>query len=681
MSGHAALDALAAACGVLPEFIDLWGQERVTPPDTKRALLRANGLAVDSDAMLEEALADLRQRDRTRIAPPEVVGVAGTPTIIETRGPVEWRVLLEEGGLHEGSAEGPITLPPLPDGVHDLVLSRPGQHQRVTLILAPARLPSVPSVTGQDRIWGVTAALYGLRSGRTAGLGDYEDLARLAETFGQVGAGFLGVNPVHNWGWATPEAISPYSPSHRGYLNTAHIAVDCVPGLDTHPEARRICAEVQGAAGQGALIDYAAATGAVRRALTKLYALFQSSAPAPAQAAFDRFRAAGGDGLDRFAQFEALSERHGGDWRDWPEALHDMSLPSVVSEAAPLAKRRAFHMWLQWVADHQLNAAQTRAQAAGMLPGLYLDLAVGPRRGGAETWSERDMVADGVSIGAPPDQLSPGGQAWALAAMSPVKLARTRYRGLRGILRRTMRHAGILRIDHVLGFNRSFWLPDDGSPGAYMRQPMQALLAITAIEAARAGTVVVGEDLGLVPPGFRESMAERGVYGYSVLQFEKDDNGRFRPPEDLRPQSLACFATHDTPTLNGYWSGADIGWWRRLGWGAADAGDDLIARRETEKQALLDAIGPTGGQDVFCRVHAALARSPAAMVAVQLDDLLGVTEAQNLPGTTDEHPNWRRRYETPVEAIAASANVRVAADLMQGAGRHLSTTIDCEDQP
>jgi 4-alpha-glucanotransferase len=413
------------------------------------------------------------------------------------------------------------------------------------------------------------------------------------------------------------------------------------------------------------LIDYAAHRAAHRPALETAFARFEAGATPAERQACDAFRAMGGQALLDFARFEALSESHGADSRKWP----------AETARAPVAPERvAFHIWLQWRADRQLGAAQDSARGAGMALGLYLDLAVGPRLGGAETWGAASAAATGVSLGAPPDQLSPAGQNWQLAALSPNRLRAGRYAALRFVLRQNMRHCGLLRIDHALGLNRSFWLPEDGTPGGYIRQPFDALMAVIAIEAERAGCVVVGEDLGLVPEGFREDMARRGLYGYSVLQYEKDANGHFLPPEALRPQTLACFATHDTPTLAGFWQGRDIAWWERLGWVTQTEAARAMDGRQGEKRDLAGLAAPAplpprAGPGLRDTVHARLAQSPAALVAVQLDDILCIEEAQNLPGTVDEHPNWRRRCPQTLQEIETGPDLDKTASIMAHAGR------------
>jgi 4-alpha-glucanotransferase len=321
-------------------------------------------------------------------------------------------------------------------------------------------------------------------------------------------------------------------------------------------------------------------------------------------------------------------------------------------------------MWLQWVADTQLTNAQSRSKAAGMALGLYLDLAVGSRRDGAESRCEQAAVAQGVSIGAPPDQLSPEGQNWNLTAFAPRKLKSLRYRPLRRIIAQVIRHAGVIRIDHVLGLNRSYWIPDDGSPGGYIRQPFESLLAIIKIEAERFNCAVVGEDLGLVPDGFRDTMRENGFYGYSVLQYEKDAHGKFRNLDDIPHQVLSCFATHDTPTIKGYETGRDIEWWEKLNWVDAQMADQMRHDRATEVDEY------RGKADFQTCVHIQLAQSKAALVAVQLDDVLGVVDAQNLPGTINQHPNWRRKYDVHLGNLGTDGRLGATASIMNDADRN-----------
>ncbi len=633
MSTDPDLAALADLCGILPAYHDLHGGQRITSPETQRALLAADGVDVSSPAAIRDSLAALRHAGQDRWFPEEVIIEAGAETHLGFGLGATWALRAgDDEVVAEGLPADHITLPPLAPDIYVLRAEASGRIEEVTVLAAPSRLPSIEDLTGQTRLWGLNCALYGLRSGSNAGLGDFDDLAGMAEIAGGQGAGFLGINPIHSMGYADRAAISPYSPSHRGYLNTSHIALNGADGFQAIRAAEHV--------------DYAAHKPAHSAALEAMFAAFDGDP------GFDTFRQAGGADLARFARFEALCEVHGPDWTRWPDD------PGPLEPA-----RETFHAWLQWRADGQLAEAQARAKAAGMPLGLYLDLAVGPRRDGAEAWCERDAIAQGVSIGAPPDHLSPEGQNWSLAAFAPRKLRVQHYAPLRRILAATMRHAGVIRIDHVLGLNRSFWIPDDGSPGGYIRQPFEALLAVIKIEAARHACAVIGEDLGLVPEGFRETMRGHGFYGYSVLQYEKDHEGKFRTPGDGAAEVLACFATHDTPTLRGYVGGRDVDWWRDLGWIDADRADEINRQRQAE----LDRMPRAG--DLASSIHALLAHAPAALVAVQLDDALEAVEAQNLPGTIDAHPNWRRKYDVDLDDLARDPRLRDIASIMRGAGR------------
>jgi 4-alpha-glucanotransferase len=647
MTVDTALADLAALAGIFPEFTDMQGVVRYTSPETARALLRASGLCVETPADLADAHKLLHAETTERLVPFDVVVPAGRGYSLSIKRPAEWIVEDEDTGheLAAGRAEVRITLPPLPMGVHVLRLVIKGTEQVSTLIAAPERAPSLDEVAGQERVWGCMAALYGLRSEQPKSMGDFNDLAELAWAFGSQGASFLGINPVHALGYAAEETISPYSPTHRGFLNTDHIAVE---GLSVPPA--------------GDLLDYAVHRKEHRMALRRVYETKTDNL------AFEAFCAREEKHLTAFARFEVLSMSYGPDWRQWPD---DLRAGGGDVKVSPDTLR--YHKWLQWKADSQLAAAHQTARSSGMQLGLYLDLAVGARVGGAESWGQA-AAAEGVSLGAPPDHLSPAGQNWQLTAFAPRKLQQQRYAALRHILRSAMRHCGLLRIDHALGLNRSYWIPDDGSPGGYIAQNMHALMAIIAIEAARSGTVIVGEDLGLVPAGFRETMAARGFYGYSVLQYEKDKTGAFLPADNLRARSLACFGTHDTPTLAGFWEGRDIGWWEKLGWITSDAAGKAMRRRMSEKRALTDVRPPAplpkaATPGVRDTLHTHLATSPAALVAVQLDDMLLLKEAQNLPGTIDAHPNWRRRTPLTLREISASPDIGKTAAIMARAGR------------
>ncbi len=655
-----ALDDLADLCGILPSFYDLQGNERLTTPETQKAFLTANGIDVSSDAAVQSSLAALQHEISDRWFPQEIIVESGTAAPQNFGLGALWDLRSDDSDslIAEGVPADYITLPPLASGVYVLTASASGRTEVITVLAAPKRLPDIKELTGARKLWGLNAALYGLQSNRNSGLGDFADLADIAQIAGQQGAGFLGVNPLHNMGYCDLEAISPYSPSHRGFLNTAYIALDRIPGLEAEPDL----APFQ-TVRTADTVQYVGHKQTHNQMLGKMFERFSAAAHPKMLATFEQFKSDGGSDLEDFGRFEALSEIYGTDWQIWPEA----------PQSAP-QNRVTFHIWLQWVATCQLAAAQKSAKDAGMPMGLYLDLAVGSRRDGAESWCDQSALAQGVSIGAPPDHLSPAGQNWNLAAFAPRKLKAQRYRPLRRILAQTLRHAGIIRIDHVLGLNRSFWVPDDGSPGAYIRQPFESLLAIIKIEAERHSCAIVGEDLGLVPDGFRDTMRGHGFYGYSVMQYEKDHDGGFRGPADVPSQVLSCFATHDTPTVKGYEVGRDIDWWHKLDWINADVATAMHAQRRGEIDAMLDV------KAFETTILNLLAQSNADLVAVQLDDVLSEAEAQNLPGTIDQHPNWRRKYDVSLETLANDPRLKATAAIMIDNGRaHLSKGLTHED--
>ena len=679
MNAADALNQLATRFGILPSYNDLGGQIRTTSPDTQRALLRANGLDVATDAMIFEVLDDVARREAERWFPEEIIIQSNTACALDFGLGTSWRVLCTETGdcLAQGHAGDRIELPTLPSGVYDLVAATPERCETITVIVAPPKAPLIDDLTASDRLWGVNAALYGLRGGNH--VGNYEDLAEFGEVLSQAGAGFLGVNPLHALGAMAQEVISPYSPSSRSALNTSHIALDQIPGLRASSNFNAYSKPAEPSESAIGDIDYPAHKAVHGAALEALYAEFCANADTAAKDDFAKFEPITETRLADFSTFEAISEFEGHDWRGWGAELRRADKAALRQIAEIRADRINFHRWLQWVANKQLAGTQNRLLQSGMPLGLYLDLAVGARRGGAESWCEADSVATGVSVGAPPDYLSPAGQNWDLAAFAPRRLKAQKYKAFRRILRAAMRHAGVLRIDHVLGLNRSFWIPDDGSPGGYISQPMAALTAVIRIEAERANTMIIGEDLGLVPDGFRAQMRAQGFYGYSVLQYEKTGPGTFREPADYEPQILACFGTHDTPTLQGFRTGRDIGWWRKLGWISEDAAAQARIDRQADVTAIAALGGNEGGENApsgtqfSCSVHSALAQCPSALVSVQLDDILFNTEAQNLPGTIDQHPNWRRAYTTTPEELLASPHLKSLSGWMRDAGRALKS--------
>nr|WP_321982773.1 4-alpha-glucanotransferase [uncultured Cohaesibacter sp.] len=683
------LNALAGFFGIHTAYNDFDGNLVQTSVETQLALLRANGLHLDNDAMLDEAIESYVVAEQDRWFPRELITGTGFDYQCNFGLGARWHIELDEdlsdevrqsipGEVLCGIAETHISLPPLPSGIHQLVCEVGGRVEIVTLITAPLKAPSVEQLTGKSRVWGINAPLYGFRSHRNSGIGDFEDLAQFSEYVQSLGGSFVGINPVHALGFSDQYAMSPYSPTHRGFLNTQHIALDQFSGMPASPQLHALLQAVETQWSElraSDQVEYQSHRVCHNAALRDLHSLFLDHADQASLDALATFRAEKGSYLERFALYEALSDHYGPEWHRWPVQFRDRHEDAIRAARELYAARIDFHVWLQWIASVQLTQTQQRASGNGGL-GLYLDLAVGARRGGGESWCEHDSVAQGISLGAPPDQLGPDGQNWGLVAYAPKKLAANKYKSLRNIYRSAMQYAGVLRIDHVLGLNRSFWIPDGGIPGAYVTQPLNTFLSILSIEADASNTAVIGEDLGLVPDGFRDAVQAHGIYGYSVLQYEKWPDGRFKHPNELREFSLASFSTHDTPTLKGFISGCDIKWRDRIRGSEHPSSGALEARaHDVAALAKLDPDESTHGDlsfdHLFNTIHGSLAHSPVAMLAVQLDDILAEEEAQNLPGTVDQHPNWRRKCSLELEDLPKDKAFDEVAQMMKESGRSL----------
>lgn len=596
------LHSRARAAGLIWHYTDGAGQPRTAPDDSIDAVLSA------------------LDRDRPPPATSRAVPV-GQPIPVP---PGPWRLTLETGAVSSGT--GP--LPPLPMGYHLLDQGGTLTH----LIAAPDRLPE------PARGWGVTLPLFALWQDAPTGMGSYPLLGRLAAGLAPLGCGFLGINPVHAGFPLDPGNFSPYTPSHRRRLNILHVAAGPDPGPP------------------GDLIDHATTIPARLTALRAAYARF------PGDPAFDAWRADQGPALERFALHQALSDIHGPYWNHWPASLQTPESSQVQEFARKSSDAIRFHAWAQWQAEGQLAAA--RSQAAGMAQGLYLDLAVGTHPHGAETWAEPAAFAQGVSLGAPPDLLGPSGQRWNLAPLRPDTLLATGMAALRDTLRAQFRHAGMLRIDHILGFDRAFWLPD-GLPGLYVTMPRAEMLATVRIEATRARALVIGEDLGTIPEGLRAALAASGILGCRLAMFERDWQGdrAFLPPERYDRLALASWGSHDTPTWSGWRAGRDLDWRAEL-----DELPDPAAAQATRRAEVAD-FDRLAGTDPEA-LHRHLARSASLLVAIQAEDALGCPEQCNLPGTVHQHPNWRRRLPLAVDKLPRSGPFRAAAALMATAGRN-----------
>jgi glycogen operon protein len=662
-----ALGRLAAAAGIAAGWWDLEGKHHVTGEDTRRALLRAMHLQGDTLAEATDSLARLSE-EAARPLPPVLVVRAGEggalrlgPTLRE--GALRLAIEGEHGPLPaldipagQGVAEpiaAPdgrilwtrrIALPPLPSGRYRLRAD--GAEAACHLTVAPPRCHLPPGLRAGGRATGLAVQLYTLRRAQgDQGIGDLTDLAELAGHATVAGFGAIGLNPLHALFPQDRTRASPYHPSDRRFVDPLCIDVAALP-VDS-PDLRAAlaaAAPVFAALAAGGLVDYPAVWEAKSGVLEAAFSAFQ---PGPA---FFAFVAEGGEALLGFARFQAIAERLGADWRRWPVALHDPSSRAVAAAAVP--GRVEFALFLQWLADCQLEAAG--AAAGGMEIGLYRDLAVGAAPDGAEAWAAGSGLMHGVSVGAPPDPLGPHGQVWGLPPPDPRVMRATGYASFTALLRSNMRHAGALRIDHVMGLARLFLVPEGGraQDGTYLAYPLRDLLGELALESVRAGCLVVGEDLGTVPDGIRAALAGHDVLSYQVLRFSRDWD-RLRPPARYPVNAVACAATHDLATLTGWWQGNDID--ERVALGLLDGAAEAAERRAraAEKAELLALLAAEGlpAEPFVPAVHALLARTPCRLVLLQADDLAGEVVGVNLPGTDQERPNWRRRLHVDVDSL------------------------------
>ncbi|MGW4205129.1 4-alpha-glucanotransferase [Streptomyces sp. NPDC004726] len=659
------LDRLAALFGVATSYAPSEGVTVSVPEATVVAVLAALGVhAADADEV-REARDRAESAAAARLLPPTVVvwrEEDGAPDLVLPEGTV-LRIAVEDGGPDVGRLPEPgepwnRAWSELPYGVHRLTAEAPdGRTAHSALVVAPSRAPE-PGV----RSYGLLVQLYSLLSSRSWGMGDLGDLAELATWSGRaLGVGFVQVNPLHAAVPGTPASPtdpSPYRPSSRRFPDPVHLRVEDIPeyayvsGPDRKrlDELRRKAASLrESVLDGGGLIDRDAVWALKREALELVHRVPLGPGR---RAAYWDFLSGQGRALEDHATWCALAEAHGPDWHSWPKPLRDPRSAGTARARHELMDRVDFHSRLAWLTDTQLEAAGRVAREAGMGVGIVHDLAVGVHPGGADAWAQGEVFAAGMSIGAPPDAFNAHGQDWGLPPWRPDALAASGYAPYRGLLRGLLRHAGALRIDHVMGLFRLWWVPEGRPPsdGTYVRYDAEAMLAVLVLEAHRAGAVVVGEDLGTVEPGVREALTRRGVLGTSVLWFERDwaGTGRPLPPGSWREDCVATAATHDLPSTAARLTGEHVDLRARLGLLTRPAERER-ARELADVREWTDVLkglgllpeGTNGEEGRIRAVYRFLLRTPARMVGVWLPDAVGDRRPQNLPGTWDRYPNWR----------------------------------------
>jgi glycogen debranching enzyme len=596
---------------------------------------------------------------------------------------LRWTLAREDGTADEGDVplrDAPVVFADhRADATYDtrrVALAGPqplGLHRLAISVAAYARATSHVAVVPprahppHGRSWGIALQLYTLRSERNHGIGDLADLRAVCRLLGERGASYVGINPLHASFRSDPEAASPYAASSRVWLNWLYIAVDDVP--ESHGGAARNVLRRRGRREQldalraSEQVDYAGVAALKDELLRACFAALGDGTQR--RAAFEAWCAEQGEPLLRFAAFEVLVARHGRDLAAWPQTFRSPSSPDVALLAAAEHDEVQYAMYLQWLAAEQLAALARDAARHGVQ--LYRDLAVGVDANAADVWVDAGAYVREVSVGAPPDVLNTLGQDWGLPPLDPRCLAHDGYAELLTLVQANCREAGALRIDHAFSLARLYWIPRGGDPrsGTYVEYPLDDLRGIVALASARERCVVIGEDLGTVPEGFRERMEETGVLSYRILFFERRADGAFAAPEEYPALALAASGTHDLPTIPAWLRGEDVELRARLGILETPLAHELAAR-EKERTMLLDVLTAHGDlaaaerEDDVAVVVAAnryLAATPCAIVMAQLDDILEEREPVNVPGTSAEYPNWRRKLRTGVEALASDARL------------------------
>jgi 4-alpha-glucanotransferase len=704
VSGRArpALRALAAAAGILPGFRDIRGRSRRTADATRVALLHAMGLDASTEDSARHALAALERETRDRLLPPVRVVPCGRSGAVShlsialtlpgasagTRYALE--ITAEDGTRHAvegrlGRSRRPrLPLPPdvrLGPGYHALRLTLTnGARERrddQMLIIAPSRCPMPADRLGSRQAFGVTVNLWTVRSRENWGAGDLSDLGSLAEAVGRAGAALVGLNPLNALRNEDGE-VSPYSPQSRLFRNPLYLDVTAAPEFAESPAARALVTSApitetlrQLRAADAVHHDRVMALKEpVIEALHHTFAERHRDRDTPRGLAYRRFLAQQGEALTDFATFGALlgqlsRDARGIDWHAWPEAVRDPRSEAVRRFRRNHAEVIDRHRYVQFELERQLEAAAGRAGRAGLALGLAGDLAVGSAPAGSDPWAFPGLFVDGASLGAPPDDFQADGQDWALAPLHPGRLREDRYRYWIRLLRATLAHMGALRVDHVMGLLRQYWIPTGrpGSEGAYVEFPVEDLFAILALESHRRGALVIGEDLGTVPPEIPPLLRRWGVLSTSVLYFERDRRGRFLPARRYPRRAFVAAHTHDQAPLAGFWEGTDLDRRRRAGDLSSDRALERARRgRARDRAALLarlaaehvlpDRRSPSSALELAPAVYRFLSRTPAPLLGVSFDDLSGEREPVNLPGVSPRRfPLWVRRPRLAVEQL------------------------------
>lgn len=719
------IEKLADLVGFHHSYIDSYGNTVFAKDEARQSLLQAMGYDLSSDSVLEQQIKVLNEQNwrnllpATHIAHSEVEDhLIQVSLPIAASDSITWQVITEEGEklsatrtlaelkkVDETYLDGEhfvkyqLNLPTLAQGYHQLEVSYAEHTAQCNLIFAPKTCYS-PQEASSEKMWGYAAQLYSLRSENNWGMGDFGDLQNLVEKSAKQGVSAIGLNPLHPLYPNNPAHRSPYSPTSRCFLNVMYIDVSAVPNYQ-HCQAaqqRFDSDEFQAKlafAKDTQLIDYPAVADVKYQILELLFSDFTLIDNAEANekllAEFADFKAKQGEDLLRLTTFDALYEyfreqdEHAYGWKMWPEAYQKPNSDQVRAFQNSHADRINYFAFLQWLAHRQLTQVADIAKEQGMPVGLYLDLAVGCDGSGVDVWCDKEVYVSGAAVGAPPDAMNTLGQDWGLTPINPVALKAQGYLPLVKALRSNMQYAGALRIDHILGLMRQYWVAPGmkADEGVYITFPLEDILRIIALESRRENCVVIGEDLGNVPDGFGEIMAAAGLLSYKVLFFERWESGLFMRPELYPAQSMVTVSTHDLPTLSGWWTGRDLQWRQQLNLYPNDEmGPQERASRIVDREQLVAALDDLHvidmskapaqapaqmNTELSIAVQKYMAQAPSHIQLIPLEDALEIVEQVNIPGTIDEHPNWRQKLPVLLEDFFQQNSVAAIAEAMQQA--------------
>jgi 4-alpha-glucanotransferase len=681
---------LARRAGIAVQWTDHVHKRHRVPLDTIRRILAALALPCDTS---DEITHSQHALDNATIRP-LITTTVGRAVDLPWRmagSPARARLAHADGSANElpvrETAWG-IRLPGIKTiGYHTLEIGR----SSVTLAVAPARCITIDDIARGERLAGLAAQIYGLRHTGDCGIGDLSGVTTLAKSTAAFGLDALALSPVHALFAADPDHFSPYSPSNRLFYNPLHADVASVLGAERIARART-ATSLGSSAGEVealSLIDWKASTRAkmtvLRRVFEDIAATDLASKP-PTDLATDfaKFCAERGSALQEHASFEALhaarlkTDPEALNWKDWPARWRDPRSPAIRDFTEENQHEILFHCFLQWIADRSFANAQQGARRAGMRIGLIADLAVGMTSAGSYAWAHQDHMLSGLQIGAPPDSFNANGQNWGLSSFSPRALSRQGFEPFIATLRACMRHAGGLRVDHVMGLTRLWVIPEGAkaNEGAYIAYPVDDLFRLTALESYRHRAIVIGEDLGTVPLRFRERLARAGIYGTRVLWFERDKKG-FVPPQDWSDAAAAMTSTHDLPTVAGWWRGTDLE--ARASRGLLNHPHAERAARNAEREALWDAFNsakvaggdrPSAGEAsrVVDVAVAFVAKTSSRLSLLPLEDAIAAERQPNMPGTVDQYPNWRHRYGGAAATLLDDPDVRHRIEILVARG-------------